>query len=718
MAMGPETGGPPSAACDHSTAAIDLDLAALHGSIAALARSMRDEFDTGRFFEGVSSRVRQLIPHDRLVLACLEEGGHTLSVFGQHAAGGPARADGHAAIACDAGHRYPCAEIGHASLFAGQPELMRDWKADARMADGESARQCPLMAGLRAWLALPLYGAEHVSGALIIGSAAPDVYTEAHLELGQRIAALIGPLVEAIALLHKERHRRRRLAVLPEVARVVGTSLNVGEIFDQVGDAVRPMLDFDVMVARLIGSSGAFERRDFRVSDQPDEHLADRPEDYSFGSRILAREPVLLRDARAELDPKFPGDRTLAERGGSIIAVPLIFGERVGGVLGFTKRQPHWFDEGDVEVAAGIAVHVVVAIQHQRLAEEQRRLAAVEGRARQLQQRLARLRGALSEQHRFDRSIGGAPAFREALDQAALVAGQETTVLLTGESGTGKELVARAIHYASRRTDGPFVAVNCAALPETLAESELFGHERGAFTGADRLKRGRFELAAGGTLFLDEVGDLAPSVQAKLLRVLQERQYERVGGTTSLRADIRLVTATNRDLEHLVEAGTFRADLYYRLAVFGIHLPALREREGDVLVLAEYFLRTLGERMGRRQSRLSDQARQLLLAHTWPGNIRELQNAIERALIAADGRVISPAHLGIAEHVPLATGLSSGAPIAAGSVLTSQPLAVVEKQAIADALRRAKGNKTQAAAALGLSRGAFYRRLERFGFVA
>ena len=262
------------------------------------------------------------------------------------------------------------------------------------------------------------------------------------------------------------------------------------------------------------------------------------------------------------------------------------------------------------------------------------------------------------------------------------------------------------------------MAVNCAALRETLAESELFGHERGAFTGADRLKRGRFELAAGGTLFLDEVGDLTPSVQAKLLRVLQERQYERVGGTTSLRADVRLIAATNRDLGHRVEAGTFRDDLFYRLAVFGIHLPLLREREGDVLVLAEYFLRTLGERMGRRQSRLSDEARQLLLAHTWPGNIRELQNAIERALIAADGHVISAAHLGIGGHRSLVPGRRSEAPIAAGSFPTAQPLLEVEKQAVADALRRAKGNKTQAAAALGLSRGAFYRRLERFGLVA
>src|SRR6266481_5391684 len=392
IAAGPETGGAPSAACDHNTAAIDFDLAALHGSIAALARSMRDELDTRRFFAGVSSYVRRLIPHDRLVLACLENGGHTLAVFGQPAAGGLVRHDGHDTIACDPGRRYPCAEIGHASLFAGQPELMRDYQADPQMADAESARQCALMAGFRAWLALPLYGAEHVSGALIIGSTAPDVYTGAHLEMGQRIAELIGPLVEAIAVLHKERRRRRRLAVRPEGARVVGTSLNVGEIFDQLGDAVRPVLDFDVMIARLIGSSGAFERGDFRVIDQPGEHpLADRLEDYSFGSRILAREPVLLRDARAELDPEFPGDRALVERARSIMAVPLIFGEQVGGVLGFAKRQPHWFDEGDVEVAAGIAVHVVVAIQHQRLAEEQRRLAAVEGRARQLEQRVARL---------------------------------------------------------------------------------------------------------------------------------------------------------------------------------------------------------------------------------------------------------------------------------------------------------------------------------------
>ena len=629
----------------------DPDLITLHAAAVALARSMRGEPDARRFVEGLSPHLRDVIPHDRLLL----------------------------------------------------------------IREDETPVPSPA-----SWLTLPLEGVDRAIGSLAIAASAPATYTEAHATTARRIAEMLGPLVENMVLLQKERDRRRRMAVLPEVSRVIAGSLDVRNIFQELGAAVRTVLDFDLMLVRPIGASGTLQRSVLLVGDVPADLQPERRlEDYSFGARLAAKEIVLLGDARRELDQSFPGDRAALERGvRSVIVAPLVFGDTLGGVLAFAKHDPDWFDEGDAEVVSGIAAQVVVALQHQRLSEEQQRVAAAEQHSRWLERRVERLRGALAERYGFDSIMGRSGAIREALDQAALVAGQETTVLLTGESGTGKELVARAIHYASRRSDGPFVAVNCAALPETLAESELFGHERGAFTGADRLKRGRFEVAAGGTLFLDEIGDLTPSVQAKLLRVLQERQYERVGGTTSLRADVRLVTATNRDLEHLVEAGTFRADLYYRLAVFGIHLPALREREGDVLVLAEYFLRTLGERMGRRQSRLSDQARQLLLAHTWPGNIRELQNAIERALIAADGRVISPAHLGIAEHVPLATGLSSGAPIAAGSVLTSQPLALVEKQAVADALRRAKGNKTQAAAALGLSRGAFYRRLERFGFVA
>jgi len=640
-------------------ASSDGDLIKLRTAAVALARSMRGEPDARRFVEELSPHIREMIPHDRLLF--LPAGGR------------------------------PVASV---------PDIERT--------------------DLASRLTLPLEGVDRVIGTLAIAAIAPDVYTEAHLATGRWIAEVLGPVVENILLRQKERARLRRMTVLPEVSRVLAASLDVGNIFEQLGAVVQRVLDFDFMIVRPVGASGTLLPSTLQVGDAPPELQSEHTlDDYSFGVRLVAQEIVRLGDARSELDPSFAGDREVLERDvRSLIVAPLVFGATIGGLLAFVKHHPDWFDEGDAEVTAGIAAQMVVALQHQRLAEEQQRLAAAEQHSRRLERRVERLRGALAEHYGFDSIVGRSAAFREALDQAALVAGQETTVLLTGESGTGKELVARAIHYASRRTDGPFVAVNCAALPETLAESELFGHERGAFTGADRLKRGRFELAAGGTLFLDEIGDLTPAVQAKLLRVLQERQYERVGGTTSLRADVRLITATNRDLEQRVETGTFRADLYYRLAVFGIHLPALREREGDVLVLADYFLRTLGERMGRRQSRLSDQTRQVLLAHAWPGNIRELQNAIERALIAADGRTISPTHLGIGGHGSVAAGVPSSPPIPAGSVSTTQPLVEVEKQAVVDALRRAKGNKARAAAALGLSRGAFYRRLQRFGLVA
>src|SRR5262245_43687421 len=706
-------------------AATDVDLAELFSSAAALTRSMRGEFDPRRFLEAFSLQLRRLIPHDRLLLLYLEANGRTFSVFGEHVSeghtpGAALRHQGSYTITRDRGSRYITEHIGLASVFTGRPIVVRHDQACLVAPQGERDRRCPFTAGLRSCLTLPLYGAEGVSGAFIIGSLAPNVYTDSDVETCQRIADFLGPLVENVVLLHKERHRRRRLAVLPEVARVVGTSLNVQKIFDELWAVVRPALEFDLMVARLIGPDGALHRGGLLVSDGPEElQPGYRPDEYSFGARLLAKESVLIRDAPTELVSSLPGDRLTLERGmRSIMAVPLIFGEVVGGVLVFAKRESDWFEDGDVEVATGIAAQVVVAIQHQRLAEEQHRMAAVEERTRQLERRVERLRGALTEQYRFDSIIGHALVFRQALAQAALVAPEETTVLLTGESGTGKELVARAIHYASRRAEGPFVAVNCAALPEALVESELFGHERGAFTGADKLKRGCFELAAGGTVLLDEIGELAPSVQAKLLRVLQERQYERLRGTVTLKAGSRLITATNRDLEQVVGDGRFRVDLYYRLAVFRIHLPALRDRKDDILILADHFLRKLAERMGRGKAGLSEQARQLLRVHHWPGNIRELQNAIERAPILAAGELLSGGHLGIVGHSPTAADIASRRVAGESSPPPTQPLAEVEKQSVLAALRRAQGNKSHAAAALGLSRGALYTRLRRFGLIA
>ena len=387
------------------------------------------------------------------------------------------------------------------------------------------------------------------------------------------------------------------------------------------------------------------------------------------------------------------------------------FGDEVGGTLFFGKHEPRSYDSVDVEVATVVASRVVLGIQHQRLAEEQRRLASVERRARTLEQSLKTARSELHDRYGFEQMIGRSPLLRQALTRADQVARTETTVLITGESGTGKELVARAIHHASPRVDGPFVAVSCAALPDTLLESELFGHERGAFTGADRQKPGRFELAAHGTLFLDEIGELSAAVQVKLLRVLQEREFQRVGGTATLKADVRLIAATNRDLAAEMAAGRFRSDLFYRLGVFNVHLPPLRERGDDVLLLADSFIRSFAAKMGRGDVTLSRDARELLRRHAWPGNIRELQNAVERALITCEGTLVTAAHLAIPLPPEPIRPPGSPEPVRPAASMALQEL---ERKAIIDALQRTHGHKTRAAELLGLTRFQLYSRLKRY----
>jgi transcriptional regulator with PAS, ATPase and Fis domain len=300
------------------------------------------------------------------------------------------------------------------------------------------------------------------------------------------------------------------------------------------------------------------------------------------------------------------------------------------------------------------------------------------------------------------------------LAHAARVAQTETTVLLTGESGTGKEVVARFIHHGSRRSNGPFVAINCAALPDQLLESELFGHERGAFTGAVTAKPGRMEQAGGGVLFLDEVGEMAPTVQAKLLRVLEEREFQRLGSTRVLHADIRVIAATNRDLHSAMRRGLFREDLYYRLGVFEIALPPLRERLDDIPDLADSFLEEIGETVGRPAAGIAREAKEHLLAYSWPGNVRELRNAIERAVILADGGFIRSEHLPVTSprNAPSTGPVDSPqSPLPAGGV----NLEAIERSLVAKALTQARHNKTRAAKLLGLTRAQLYSRIEKYG---
>lgn len=297
--------------------------------------------------------------------------------------------------------------------------------------------------------------------------------------------------------------------------------------------------------------------------------------------------------------------------------------------------------------------------------------------------------------------VGASQRLHAVLGMVNKVAKTDAGVMITGESGSGKELVARAVHAASPRADGPFVAINCAALPEALLESELFGHEKGAFTGASARKRGRFEVANGGTIFLDEVGEIPSSVQAKLLRALEEKTFNRVGGTAQLRVDVRVVAATNRDLLSEMREGRFREDLFFRLNVFPIEVPALRERAEDIQMLADHFLKQYNS-----QATLSDEALEALQAYRWPGNVRELKNVLERATILTDSGVIEPGHL----HLLPGEHQVENKPNA-----SKEGIAAVERQMIERALAESAGNKTEAAKKLEITRRMLYSRMKKHG---
>ena len=308
--------------------------------------------------------------------------------------------------------------------------------------------------------------------------------------------------------------------------------------------------------------------------------------------------------------------------------------------------------------------------------------------------------------------LGEDPALKETMLSIQRAAATDATVLLLGESGTGKERMARSLHQLSDRAKGPFVAINCAAIPETLLENELFGHEKGAFTGASGRKIGRAEMAHHGTLFLDEIGDLPLSLQGKILRLVQEKQFDRVGGTQTITVDVRVVAATNRDLAEAVAARQFRDDLYFRLSVFPVEIPPLRRRRGDILLLADAFLEKYAREMGRKGMRLGDDARQALLEHNWPGNVRELQNCLERAAILCDGREIRP------EHLRLGDGATGGPSLAdvldlSGSLadVSRRASTRAEDEAIALAMKETGGDRAAAAERLGISVSTLARRM-------
>src|SRR5262245_33145366 len=565
------------------------------------------------------------------------------------------------------------------------------------------------------------------TGGVWLCSKTKHAFTDEHQEALKPIAALLGSAVEHWRIWDAERRRTERLDRTEALFVTLAESLDVREVFEKLSEGMKPILPHDFLVLTRVD----VRARTIQISayaGDVDGPVPLQAVPLTEAEMNMRPDLEIVDDVQTELKPETERERLILTSGmRSWLRVPVIISGEKKGSLSFFHREPGQYTKEDAEVARRLADRIALSLSFQRLAEEAQMAAAERDRAERLEAMVERLARELESRGR-GRVVGASASWRDVLVQVGRVASSETTVLITGESGTGKEVISNLIHQGSPRADKPFVAINCAALPEQLLESELFGHEKGAFTGATAAKIGRIEQAAGGTLFLDEIAEMSPTVQAKLLRVLEQREFQRLGGVKALRADVRVIAATNRDLAAAMARGQFREDLYYRLNVFEIHLAPLRARTEDILPLADSFVEELGRTVARPAAGISRDARAWLLAYPWPGNVRELRNAIERAILLCDGGLITrdhlPAVVGRPEEARAGAAArergrtlggngpgDAAAPLPPGGI----DLEAVERGFVEKALRQVRGNKSKAARLLGLTRSQLYSRLEKYG---
>jgi len=582
-----------------------------------------------------------------------------------------------------------------------QPLIFADLSTETRFPKAVSILRAD---GVRSFCMLPLTHANSRLGGLGFGSSEPYYYSDSNLEFLGTIAKLVAVVVENTRNEESLVRERDRSQLLLDVTNAIVSTLDFQQLFAAVGEWLRRVVHHDYTSIVLYDA----DRNTIRLHalDFPASRGFIYPDVESVATDSPSARALLTRTVqvytRSELEQMHSPMMKMLLRESilSFCCVPLYTSKTEFGALCLASFKEHAFAETDRTLLQRIAGQIAIALENVRAYQE---IAALKDK---LASEKLYLENEIRTEHNFDELVGDSAGLARVLHDVETVAPSEASVLILGETGTGKELVARAIHQLSARKNQSFVKLSCAAIPSGLLESELFGHEKGAFTGALTQKLGRLELANGGTLFLDEVGDIPFELQPKLLRVLQEQEFERLGSNRTLRVDVRVIAATNRELEKLVQQREFRSDLYYRLKVFPIHLPPLRERREDIPILVRYFVQRFARRMNKVIDVIPESAMNVLLAWSWPGNVRELENLIERSVILSKGPVLT---------VPLAE-LQVAPPQSSGAL--DDMLKNAEREQIVRVLRETRGTMSGpmgAAARLGLKRTTLQSKMRKLG---
>jgi formate hydrogenlyase transcriptional activator len=626
----PDSAKPPSTlAPPHSLEHSERQFEAL----LAVSETIAQQHDLKALFHDLSERLHSVLAFDFLALVLHDPARNTMRL--------------HTLETREPHDKEPAKEFSVQNHPAGwvwenqRPFLALDTEKDTRYPE---FMQRLLDVGVHSFAIVPLTTAQHRLGAMSIGRYVPHGMSDAELDFIQRVARQVAVAVDnalnleaAQAYQQQLARERDRLQVLLDINNILVSTRDTGTLFQGIVSSLKPVLRHDytslalfdissgllkIHALEMPGSMNKLPKTEFTVS------LQDTPAGQCFTSgQVLIARGAQLDSFSAEVI------RFLRKEGVEVICcVPLSTNGRSFGTINLASRDPQAFSATDVELLQQVAAQVAIALENALAFKE------IDALKDKLAVEKLYLEEEIRSEFNFEEIIGDSPSLRRTLSQVELAAPAGTTVLILGETGTGKELIARAIHNLSPRRERTFVKVNCAAIPAGLLESELFGHERGAFTGALTQKIGRFEFADKGTLFLDEVGDLPLELQPKLLRVLQEQEFERLGSNRSLRVDVRVVAATNGDLAQLVEEKKFRSDLYYRLNVFPIVLPPLRERPEDVPLLVRYFVQKISRRQNKTVEYIPSDVMDALVNYSWPGNVRELENLVERAVLLSSGQ--------------------------------------------------------------------------------